>query len=246
MIRNINWNVFALLLLCIPLMSQAGQVRNVYTNDKIIKPINLSMGQSTILRFKEKPKKIVVGNANYIHIEFIDNDLAIQPLKPITTNLFVYAEFGRTYGFTLKVRSSQYYDDLVNVRWKTRGRIKFNKPRKKKPSKKKLKKELKLGKVLLISVESVTKHDALNLHFVDLTIKNISNSKLNIKPIKIKLTRTGMPLPQQQLVIDSEALKKDEDTKARVILRLKEQKSFSLRVRFQNKTAKTIISRNRL
>ena len=72
-------------------------------NDKVIQTIHLSMGQSTILRFKEKPKKVVVGNANYMHIEFINNDLAIQPLSPITTNLFVYADFGRTYGFKLKV-----------------------------------------------------------------------------------------------------------------------------------------------
>ena len=157
----------------------AGEVKHIPTNDRAIPTIHLAMGQSTILRFKEKPKKVVLGNANYVHIEFIDNDLAIQPLKPITTNLFVYTSFGRTYGFKLKVGTEDYYDDLVNVSWKTKAKGKIRLAKKKDLKKQKQEQEQNLNKKakaqlklsfdkILIRVESVSKHKTLNLHFVDL------------------------------------------------------------------------------
>ena len=247
------WKVMVVLSTCALLLYalSAGEVRHIPTNDKAIQTIHLAMGQSTILRFKEKPKKVVLGNANYVHIEFIDNDLAIQPLQPITTNLFVYASFGRTYGFKLKVGPADYYDDLVNVSWKTKAKgkirlakkkdLKKNEQRQKKNNlNKKAKAQLKLSfNKILICVESVSKHKTLNLHFVDLKIKNVSDASLSLKPLKVEIKQKGKLL-LSQVVVDSYSLKKGASTKARVILRLqaKEQKPFTLQVGFLRETRK--------
>ena len=240
------WQVISVLCLCAILL-YAGQVRDLHTNDENIKTIHLSMGQSTILRFKERPKKIVVGNANYVHIEFIENDLAIQPLQPVTTNLFVYAPFGRTYGFKLKVGTSDHYDDLVNVKWKAKGKIRLAKKkilkRQEKHLNKKAKNKLTLSfDKILIRVESVSKHKTLNLHFMDLKIKNVSDSSLNLKPLKIKINQKGKLL-FSQVVVDSYSLKKGTSTKARVILRLtaNEQQSFTLQLSFHQESRKVQI-----
>ena len=247
---HLLWQVGTLLCLCV-LVLYAGQVRDIRTNDKVIQTIRLSMGQSTILRFKEKPKKVVVGNANYMHIEFINNDLAIQPLSSITTNLFVYADFGRTYGFKLKVLGhGSHYDDLVNVRWKAKGRIKLaeKKPfkHKKKLKQRKLTKKTQLYfDKFLITVESVSRHNVLNLCFVDLKIKNVSDSSLSLKPVKIKLTRKHKPL-LSQVVMDSYSLKQGEGTKARIILRLEKKIPFTLKVDFHQESKTALISKMHL
>ena len=241
--------VFVFLLLC-PSFLYTGQVRTIHTNDKAIKTIHLSMGQSTILRFAEKPKKVVLGNANYVHIEFINNDLAIQPLESVTTNLFVYADFGRTYGFKLKVGNSPHYDDLVNVRWRAKGKIKLAKKktfkRKKKLKQRKLTKkpQFRFDKFLM-TVESVSKHNVLNLYFVDLKIKNVSDSSLSLKPVKIKLIRKNKPL-FGQVVIDSYSLKQGEVTKARIILRLEKKSPFTLKADFRQESKTVLISKKHL
>jgi hypothetical protein len=80
-----------------------------------IEPIYLSMGKSTVLRFRDHPRKIVIGNQNYFGVEFIENDVALQPLGIIKTNMFVYTET-RTYGFYLIVGQGR-SDDLAKVEW---------------------------------------------------------------------------------------------------------------------------------
>ena len=84
-----------------------------------------------MLRFTAKPKKVVIGNQNYFSVEFIDNDLTIQPLGKVETNLFVYTPY-RTYGFILRVCSNCRSDDLVFVKWKSnyRGPVTIKKVRK--------------------------------------------------------------------------------------------------------------------
>ncbi len=92
-------------------------VRTVEANERGITPIYLGLGRSTILRFRERPKKVVLGNQNYFNIEFIESDLAIQPTGVVNTNLFVYGE-SHTYGFSLHVSGTGSADDLVHVTWR--------------------------------------------------------------------------------------------------------------------------------
>ncbi|MBF0300316.1 MAG: TrbG/VirB9 family P-type conjugative transfer protein [Oligoflexia bacterium] len=98
-----------------------GGVRTVYVDDEKVETINLKVGQATVLSFLEKPFKVNIGNKNYFNLEYVHNDVNIQPLQPsIRTNLFVYGKYHR-YGFILKVDGSDRYDDLVKVRWNDGG-----------------------------------------------------------------------------------------------------------------------------
>src|ERR1700722_5736196 len=101
-------------------MAKAGSVRTIYVDSKTMSPIHLKLGESTLLRFNEKPKKVVIGNANYFNVEFVESDVTIQPLGRNSTNLFVYCE-DHTYGFLLNVGPQGGYDDLVLVKWKGAG-----------------------------------------------------------------------------------------------------------------------------
>ncbi len=123
--------ILAWVLLCLPMMAMASGIRTMHVNNSKMQIINLKMGRATVLRFTAKPKKVVIGNQNYYAVEFIDNDLTIQPLGKVETNLFVYTPY-RTYGFILRVCSSCRSDDLVFVKWKSnyRGPVTIKKVRK--------------------------------------------------------------------------------------------------------------------
>lgn len=110
--------IWVSVLLCVPMVARAGGIRTVQVNDKKMQRIYLKMGRATVLRFTAKPKKVVIGNQNYYAVEFIDNDLTIQPQGRVATNLFVYTPY-RTYGFNLRVCSNCRSDDLVFVKWKS-------------------------------------------------------------------------------------------------------------------------------
>lgn len=92
-------------------------MRKVVVDEKSMAEIRLMMGRSTVLHFVEKPTKVIVGRQNYFNIEFTGNDVTIQPLGYVTSNLFVYGEYHR-YGFLLRV-GGHGYDDLVEVKWKS-------------------------------------------------------------------------------------------------------------------------------
>ena len=101
----------------------AGKVKSLRATDNEMAPIHLKMGRSTVIRFREKPQKVIVGNQNYFSIEFVGNDVTIQPQAMVTSNLFVYGKY-RVYGFLLKVGSGD-YDDLVKASWKSKSWLKI-------------------------------------------------------------------------------------------------------------------------
>ena len=80
-------------------------VRTITVDEAMMAEIHLAMGRSTVLHFFEKPAKVVAGNQNYFNIEFTGNDITVQPLGPVTSNLFAYGEYHR-YGFILRVSIS--------------------------------------------------------------------------------------------------------------------------------------------
>ncbi len=94
-------------------------VRTIMVDDTTMAEVHLAMGRSTVLHFLEKPTKVVVGNQNYFNIEFTGNDVTIQPQAMVSSNLFVYGEY-RRYGFILRVSGGERYDDLLQIRWKSR------------------------------------------------------------------------------------------------------------------------------
>ena len=95
--------------------SSPAVVRTLFMDAGRMESVRPAMGRSTVLRFPEKPDRVIVGNQNYYKIEFTGDDLTIQPQGTVPTNLFVYTE-GKVYGFILSPVEGGGYDDLVVVR----------------------------------------------------------------------------------------------------------------------------------
>ncbi|MBF0299777.1 MAG: TrbG/VirB9 family P-type conjugative transfer protein [Oligoflexia bacterium] len=97
--------------------AKSGTVRTVYLDDTRIENIYLKLGQTTVLNFLEKSNKVAIGNKNHFNVEYVGNDVTVQPLRMVMdSNFFVYGDYHR-YGFILKVINDPNYDDLVKVRW---------------------------------------------------------------------------------------------------------------------------------
>jgi hypothetical protein len=233
-------------IFCYSHISFAEGIRTVRVNDKKMQPILLKMGKASVLRFSEKPKKVVIGNQNYYSVEFIDNDLTIQPLGDVETNLFVYTPY-RTYGFILRVCHSCQYDDLVYVKWKS----KVVSPKRKTKSKAKvflpvfrsIGLNFSLGKDLSFSVIKTMVDSTRGLRFVDLVIKNVSKKKLMIAGLQIIATRNGKPLPNQGYVIEEDVLQAGKETKARLFLSNKVKRGFSLNGVMEGNKSRVIVGR---
>ena len=205
--------------------------------------IQLQMGKSTVVRLRSKPRKVVVGNSNYFSVEFIDNDVTIQPQGVVTTNLFIYGEH-HTYGLILKVNRRGTYDDRVDVKWKSHQLIKRGKQKKIKV--KDIGKKLVVKDLFKIDVSTVSKNDFVKSYILDMEIKNLSEKLLNLEDLDIFATRKGVKLLPQRFVYLDENVDKGKSTRLRLFLAPKQSSGFSLNVHFKGKKIKTIVSRKYL
>lgn len=214
------------------------KVRDLYISSNEMGHINLKMGQSTVLRFLEKPKKVVIGNQNYFNVEFIDNDVTIQPLGTAKTNLFVYGEYN-TYGLILNVDSDAHYDDLVIVKrgWKPSPTIQRQEPKQRQKEKFSLRKTI--GDKLIVTSENFQFHESLKLYILDLKVEHLKKEAINVKDFNFMTTHGNKTYGENQVIIDQ----KEGNNKAnvRLLLRLPSKKSFTLNVKYQGKEAKQII-----
>lgn len=216
-------------------------MRTVGVSADSMTPIYLKLGKSTVLRFTDKPRKVVVGNQNYYGLEFIENDLAIQPLGAVSTNLFVYTE-SRTYGFLLT--PGERYDDLVFVRWKSpgaklQGRDEATSPAKE--SRPGL--AFKIGKTLKVTIEAVKTQPALGVHLIDCMVENVGEAEVALSGVTIQAVRSGKRLEKQELVFDKEKLKLKEKSKARLVLKLDQKADFTLEGKLGSEIGKAILGR---
>ncbi|MCB0368643.1 MAG: hypothetical protein KDD45_04145 [Bdellovibrionales bacterium] len=226
--------------------AKAGGIRTLNVNDDKMQVILLRMGKASVLRFSEKPKKVVIGNQNYYSIEFIENDLTLQPLGDVETNLFVYTPY-HTYGFILKVCSSCSYDDLVYVKWKSKySPLKKEQKTKPLPGFQGIGLKFNLDKFLNVLLVKTTTDPARSLRLIDLLIKYEGKAKLNLSGLRLIATRGGSPLKGQGYVVEKEILKTNETSKARLFIPLNESKGFTLNAWLDDKKAKIIIERKYL
>lgn len=225
----------------------AGSIRDVYVNSKKMENIYLKMGQSTVLRFREKPKKVILGNSNYFHVEFIENDITIQPQDQVNTNIFIYGQY-HTFGFNLIVKPHGRFDDLVNVKWKSP----YRKPKRSKSKKKKLSyskpytETITLKKGLILRFKKIQQDDHLNMTIIDFEVENKSKNLLKESEIEIFFTRAQKRLHGQQVVFKSPEIKASGNTSVRAIIRPKQIKGFSFEMEFKDQKVKKIISRRLL
>ncbi len=254
--------VFILVLILIFSVSTAfsNKIRTIRVNDREMSRIQLRMGRSSILRFSETPRKAVIGNQNYHSIEFIDNDLTIQPLDKVETNLFVYTPY-HTYGFLLDVCDHCPYDDFLHVKWKPKP-LKFlsvlshQKNQKEGAKSKKLMPRfhpididlvLPIGRSLFVKIiqTMVASKPSLrslpSLRIIDIQIKNKGVSHKNIESLQIWATRKGKPLNPQSYVVGKDHLNNHESSKARLFISSKEKKAFTLHVTCGDEKGKIII-----
>jgi len=232
----------ALLSFSTSIFAQRKEIREVDTNDRLMKVVNLTMGRSTVISFEHKPLKIVSGNSNYFNVEFVGNDLTIQPLAPVETNLFVYTEKGTKFGFILKVGPLSLYDDILYIKWKTQNEIlmKILKPQKVlQPFR------LYLGDGLDINVKKFLRLGEIKSYLIDLEIVN-KGDKLKTSTLDIFVSRSNQRFIGQKLVFEKDELKKDERTKARILTRMEQAQDFSLIIHRDGKEVKSIITKEYL
>lgn len=210
-------------------------------------PVFLAMGRSTILRFDEKPKTSVIGNQNYFNIEYIGNDLTIQPQGMVSTNLFVYTEF-QTYGLILKFGSESHYDDLVTVRWKP-GYVNVAAT----PKKKELTRELKIDRKLefkgrlRLTARKLIDADAQGVRILELELENLSKTeRLTATDLKVLVVgRDGKEIPGQRAVLKLDALAPGQKTEGRLLFRHGQVDPMTLLVTTRDQSGKLLIPTQR-
>ncbi len=232
----------ALLSFSTSIFAQRKEIREVDTNDRLMKVVNLTMGRSTVISFEHKPLKIVSGNSNYFNVEFVGNDLTIQPLAPIETNLFVYTEKGTKFGFILKVGPLSLYDDILYIKWKTQNEILLKSL---KPQKVLQPFKLFLADGLEINVKKFLRLGEIKSYLIDLEILN-KGDKLKTSNLDIFASRSNQRFIGQKLVFEKDEIKKNERTKARVLTRIEQTQDFSLIIHRDSKEVKSIITKEYL
>lgn len=204
-------------LLALCHIALADGVRTVFVKPNSIEPIYLSMGKSTVLRFRDHPRKIVIGNQNYFGVEFIENDVALQPLGQIKTNMFVYTET-RTYGFYLIVGQGR-GDDLAKIEWqplenKSKDVLKPMTPM---TSPKKITGvSVKLDSSLRLTPFSIQYSPDHRMYVLDLTLENISQKEILLKDVALLIAKGKLSLSKQILVKEVEKLKPKQKSRLRL------------------------------
>ena len=200
----------ALLLVLLLTPLQSGIVRNLPMDGSKAEEIYLCLGHSTVLRFRERPKKIVAGNKNYFDFAFVANDVTIQPLREVSSNLFVYGEYN-SYAFNLKFLHGCRYDDLVKI----------SRPSKSRPTGRA---DFVLANTLKVSLSPPVRA-AIGIHvgIIDLMVFNIGSGGIAMKSLKIRLNRRV-----KQWVWTQDFLKRGEVTKGRILFNTKEKGALRL------------------
>ncbi len=208
-------------------------VRTIYIDSTTMAPINLRMGESTVLRFPEKPKKVVLGNSNYYSVEFIDNDVAIQPQGAVATNLFVYGAKS-VYGFLLKNNGQGIYDDLVQVRWKEAASVVNAVPYRSSLIHEVSRPNLifKLAK-LNVAVLKIQRFEKRAFYIIDLGFQNPSLNTVSLEDLKVTASGQIVKFSPQEFVLKEKTVNSGKTTYGRLFVNLPKQKSFSLNLRLK-------------
>lgn len=230
---------FCFIALLVPMLAQAGRVRNLATSSKEIPVINLMTGRSTVLRFQAPPKKVVLGNQNYFSVEFIDSDITIQPQGVATSNLFVYGD-GFTYGFILKVNAATDYDDLVFIRSKIPS-LPNDKRESKSPVQKVAKPSLSYtltgSKSSPVSIEGVTFKwsEQVEAYYGDIFISSKLNATTSIQSLNLTLTRNQVDVSSIAPVSEHDEIQPKSKVRVRLFTKLENRDALKLKLTLQNK-----------
>ncbi len=214
-------------------------VRTLSLDQNAMAAINLSMGRSTILHFTEKPTKIIAGNQNYFNVEFTGEDVTIQPLGSVTSNLFVYTEYHR-YGFVLRVGGHEVYDDLVQIRWRDSHVLSPLAPKMK--TKVDEEKKLPATKDAEVLLKKAFFDKSLSLAVIELEFKDKSGSGLTSKAIQISVTQGGKAISPRRIVFDREMTdSKDPVLKMRAFIEAQAKQAISVRIKIKSRETRLML-----
>jgi len=227
-----------LLFVCFFTHQAFGSVRTIEMDSNGMRTITLAMGRSTVIQFMDSPKKIVSGNSNYFNIEFTGNDVTIQPLSQVSSNLFIYSGH-RRFGFLLKVCNCQNYDDLVKIYWKA-PKKRVSKPVVMKKKFNSL--SFKAGE-MKVFVKDIFYHKFNDVYVVD---GSLVLPKKGSAPSSSQFwaTRSGKDLSVLDVVFSDETkFKKYRNYKFRMFIKLEKPVDFTLRAKFGKKKGYATILR---
>ncbi len=196
-------------------------VRTLFMNDTEMEAIRLALGKSTILRFQDRPKKIVLGDRDSYKIDFIDNDLTIQLKGFNSTNLFVYTE-KHVYGFLLLPSKPEDYDDIVNIHRKHGGKsYKLTSPAPvfRQPLNFKVQRIRRIGNNLFSAV---------------LFVQNRTKHRIGTSRINIFATVNNKRLPLQKTYFKKDSLSGGEIAEIRVVFKAKKKKRITFNLAYAN------------
>ena len=199
------------------------KVRIVRTNDRQMANIHLKIGNSTLLSFPKKPQKIVMGNPDFFMVEFVENDLTLNPKGIVETNLFVYTK-DRTFAFLLRVVQDGQYDDLVHVKWMPRFQYKL----KEKTSKVKEKQSLKFD------LEKIGIVEERKIILIDFSLKNLTDKKVDLQKLAIRVFQEKQELKIISFVLAANNLKKNKKAKGKIIAKFFKKGKIHLKVKLKS------------
>jgi hypothetical protein len=212
--------------------AKKSDVREIFTNDREMKTIHLAMGRSTVLSFTEKPVKVVAGNSNYFNVEFVGNDLTLQPLANVETNLFVYLQSKSKFGFHLKVGSVSKCDDMVYVRFKSDSPALISGDSRLKPKKTLNPFVIDLGKMEL-RVNQLFPLGETKAYVLDFVVKNKSSKMLMPKDVKIFISQKDKLVKGQRIVFEKDGFEKQQDVRGRIFFSVNKIEGLQLDASFK-------------
>ncbi|MBY0384100.1 hypothetical protein K2X05_02985 [bacterium] len=213
-------------------------IKTVSLSENEIYPLKLVLGKTTLLRFSEKPQKIIFGNKNYFNIENADRDVALQPLSKVSTNMFVYTE-KQTFGFDVSVCESCRGDDFIKVFSKTeKSREVYQNVETDDFKEKSFKKEILIKDLRLTFQKVKAKSNLVLIDFVA-TAKKSTSAK------NIKISINGRDPPKIDVAFDNSTIGK-EKVKARIAIYQNPRRSFDLSIQYLKQTKFLRIERSLL
>ncbi|MCB9072305.1 MAG: hypothetical protein H6623_01690 [Bdellovibrionaceae bacterium] len=213
-------------------------IKTVNLSENEIYPLTLVLGKTTLLRFSEKPQKIIFGNKNYFNIENADRDVALQPLSRVSTNMFVYTE-KQTFGFDVSVCESCRGDDFIKVFAKSeKPNEVYQKIEVDEFIEKSFKKDLSI-KDLKFSFQKVKSNSDIVLIDFIATAKKSTSSKT------IKISMKGKDPPKLDVVFENATIDK-EKVRGRIVVYQNPKRSFDLSIQYLKQTRFLRIERSLL
>jgi hypothetical protein len=214
--------------------AKKNEVREIHTNDREMKVIRLAMGRSTVLSFTERPIKVVAGNSNYFNVEFVGNDVTLQPLANVESNMFIYTQSKSKFGFHLKVGSVSRYDDLVYVRFKGDTPI-SNHGAPLMSNRKKLEPFFLAIGNLQVFATNLFQLGSTKTFVLDFILKNKEDKILKLREVQVFVSKNKERIKGQTVVFEKDSILMHDQSRGRIFFSADKMNGITFYVSYKKK-----------